>query len=136
MPLITWTSDNSVGVKEFDAQHQKIFFLVNNLYDLMTQSKAQTEIDKVLSELADYAKYHFQAEEKYFAMFNYEGKDGHVLQHEAYKEKIGRFIDESKKEEGVVLSYDILDFLEDWWLNHINIEDKKYTQCFNSHGLH
>ena len=40
MQLLTWTQENSVGVSELDKQHQKMFSIINNLADLMSQSKA------------------------------------------------------------------------------------------------
>lgn len=135
MPLFNWTEENSVGVGELDKQHQKLFSIVNNLYDLMTQSKAQEEISGILDELAKYADYHFKTEEKYFEQFNYENKLEHILLHKQYKEKVSQFIRDNNDGGGTVISFDILDFLEDWWLGHINNEDKRYTECFTSHGL-
>lgn len=135
MPLINWTIENSVGIEEFDKQHQKLFSIINDLYGLMAQSKAQEGIKNVLDNLVSYADYHFQTEEKYFNQFDYEHKLEHILLHERYKERIAQFINESKENSETVVSYSILDFLEDWWLNHINIEDKGYTECFKGHGL-
>jgi hemerythrin len=136
MGLITWTQENSVGVKELDLQHQKMFSIINNLYELMSQSKAQEKIDVVFKELVEYANYHFSTEEKYFDIYNYEGKIKHTESHNFYKAKINEFIEKSKVESGTVISYQVLDFLEDWWMKHINNEDKGYTQCYNSQGLY
>ena len=135
MTLLTWTQDNSVGVEELDGQHQKLFSIINNLYDLMRESKTEKELQKVLQELIDYAKYHFNTEEKYFDEYKYPNKDVHISYHRAYEEKVNNFMIESKKGLEVIISYDVLDFLEDWWLKHINIEDKKYSTFFHEHGL-
>lgn len=135
MSLFTWTQENSVKIIEIDEQHQKLFSIINGLYDLMSQNQTQDEILKIINELNNYADYHFKTEEKYFNQFNYEDSKNHILLHNSYKEKINKFIEDSKKETGLLISYDILDFLENWWMYHINNEDKKYTECFQSHGL-
>lgn len=135
MALLIWTKENSVGVEEFDNQHQKLFSIINNLYDLMTKSKAQEEIQAVLQELIDYAKYHFNTEEKYFDSYQQPDKDVHISYHRAYEKRVSDFMTESKKESGFVISYEILNFLEDWWFKHINLEDKKYSGFFNKNGL-
>lgn len=135
MPLFNWTEENSVGVEEIDNQHKKIFSIINNFYDLMSQSKAQEEINNILNQLNEYAKFHFETEEKYFEQFNYENKEEHTKLHQRYNEKINKFVESANNDGATIASFGILDFLEDWWLNHINIEDKGYTECFNSHGL-
>ncbi len=101
----------------------------------MNQSKAQDEIKKILKELVNYADYHFSTEEKYFEKFNYGGATEHNLLHDKYKKKMVQFFDESESSVGKIVPFEILDFLEDWWFNHINSEDKKYTECFVSNGL-
>lgn len=129
MQLLTWSQENSVGVAELDNQHQKMFSIINNLSDLMSKSKVQGEIDSVLDELIKYADYHFQTEENYFEKYNYENKQEHILLHNEYKEKIPQLIIMSKTEGGMIASFAILDFLEDWWIKHINFEDKKYMEA-------
>jgi hemerythrin len=39
------------------------------------------------------------------------------------------------KIEGGAIVKDLLDFLEDWLVDHLNGQDKKYTECFNKNGL-
>lgn len=135
MAILTWTLENSVGVKELDTQHQKIFSLINRLHGAMKQNRAHTEIKTILQELVDYANYHFSTEEKYFDQFNFEFKQAHTDNHHYYTQKINEFVEKSNQQTGLILSYELIDFLEDWWLHHINIEDKKYTKCFNDNGL-
>ena len=135
MTLLVWTPKNSVGVKELDAHHQKIFSLLNSLYSSIAKADTKETSKNVLQELINYAQYHFAAEEKYFDQFNYDQKDEHQSQHRQYEQKMAQFIKDIETTPDFVFSYKLLDFLEDWWLGHIGHEDKKYTQCFNSHGL-
>lgn len=134
--LFTWTKENSVGVAEIDVQHQHIFAIINNLADSIDKNKAQEEIDQVLSELVDYSKIHFGVEEHYFKQFNYINSADHISKHHYFVNKVFEFYDlkEDPKVRGN-LPYEIIAFLKEWWLYHINVEDKKYTKVFHQHGL-
>lgn len=134
MPLLTWEQKHSVGVKELDDQHKKLFEIINRLFDAMQASKDITELNAILADMDDYAHYHFATEEKYFDQFNFEDKEAHTAQHRAFDEKAENFIKKNALGDST-LSFDVLDFLEDWWLGHINNVDKQYTKCFNEHGL-
>ncbi len=124
-----------MGVKEIDLQHQRMFSIINDLYDAMVVFKAHEGIDEVIEKLVEYADFHFKTEEKYFDKFNYEEKEAHEAIHQAYRDEVKKLMEKRKEGVGVELSYDIFDFLQKWWVGHINFEDKKYTECFNSHGL-
>jgi len=72
MPLLTWSKENSVGVAELDAQHMKIFALVNDLYDGIKELKTKDKIDVILEELSAYVTVHFATEDTYFQKFTFE----------------------------------------------------------------
>ena len=135
MPILTWTEKNSVGVEEIDLQHQRMFSIINDLYDQMVTFKAHEDIDAMLDKLVEYADFHFKTEEKYFDEFNYEEKEVHETIHQAYVDEVKKLMAKKKEGVGVELSYEIFDFLQKWWVGHINFEDKKYTHCFHIHGL-
>src|SRR3989344_4665653 len=134
MALLNWVEDYSVGVKEFDEQHKKMFVIINNLYDAMHASVIDDELREFINELVSYANYHFSTEEKYFAEFDYPEKEAHIKAHDFYRAKVSEFVKEFE-EHKKFLSFEILDFLEDWWLGHVITVDKKYTSFFNAHGL-
>ncbi len=132
--LIEWKDSYSVGVKQIDEQHKKLFSHINNLYSSMKEGKDKQMLSKLLNDLADYVNYHFSTEEKYFEEFNYAEKDKHLSQHKQYTDKIKSFQEAYAKNQRF-LSFEIIDFLEDWILGHVTGEDMKYTKCFNDNGL-
>lgn len=134
--LFTWTIENSVGVTEMDIQHQHIFSIINNFADSLSNSKAKLETDKILLELVEYSKVHFGTEEKYFKLFDYIYTKDHIEKHHYYNQKISEFYEKEKDpNQKETLPLEIIDFLKNWWIYHINVEDKKYTQTFHHHGL-
>jgi len=133
MDLIHWTDEYSVGVKMIDTQHQKIVKIINKLNNLIEKDTISSALNEIFDELADYAKYHFSTEEKYFHEFDYKLTEEHEKMHKYYIEKIEQFKQDNKLD--IKNAFVVLDFLEDWWIGHINGADKKYTKCFNEHGL-
>ena len=35
----------------------------------------------------------------------------------------------------IEFAFELVDFLEDWLINHLMIVDRKYIKCFHEHGL-
>ncbi|MFH0891416.1 MAG: bacteriohemerythrin [Candidatus Falkowbacteria bacterium] len=128
MPLLEWKDDYSVGVEELDDQHKKMFGLINGLHDNMqTKIMDKNDLEKLLSELAAYGNNHLTTEEKYFTLYGYPLKEEHEKAHGFYREKIKNFL---AGESNHFASFEIIDFLEDWWLGHIITMDKAYEPFF------
>jgi hemerythrin-like metal-binding protein len=133
MSLITWKEEYNLGIKEIDEQHQKMFSIINELFHAMKESDGEI-LKRVLGELVDYADYHFSTEEEYFKKLEYPEKEAHIKTHEQYREKILGFVMEYKDGEKL-LPYEILDFLEDWWIGHITGVDRQYINAFHKGGI-
>lgn len=134
MSLIEWNESYSVGIKEIDLQHKKLVSYINQLHDAMKNGKSKEIINTILNGLVDYTKDHFNTEEKYMKKFNYIGYVKHKNIHDGFVQKVVMF--KSKFDKGTEsISIDLMHFLSDWLIKHIKGTDKKYTECFNKHGL-
>lgn len=133
--LITWKEAYNLDISEIDPQHQKLIGIINKLYGAMQASTEKAEMKTILSELADYADYHFSTEERHFEEFNYIDKIEHTKSHDAYKEKIAQFSKAYESNDSNTLPFDLIDYLGGWWTGHILGEDRKYVECFHEHGL-
>jgi hemerythrin len=133
MPLFTWNDSYSVQVKAMDEQHKKLFALINQLHDAMAAGKARTMLGPILSELLDYTRTHFTAEEKALEKVAYPGLAEQKKEHAIF---IGKIIEFQEKNEGgsLTASIETSRFLRDWLLNHIMVIDKKYSSYLNSKG--
>jgi hemerythrin len=136
MALIKWEESYSVGVKEIDAQHQKMIGILNKLFStVLANNYGGENVANIFQELGDYADLHFTTEEKYFLEFNYDKAVSHQQVHDDYRRRMDELkICYADKPCPEVLS-DLSVFLEGWWVWHINHTDKEYTQCFHDHGL-
>ena len=62
--MFEWKPEYSVQIPEIDTQHQRLFVLAGELHAAMAQGKGKAVLEQSLSQLVDYTKSHFAAEEK------------------------------------------------------------------------
>lgn len=132
--LITWSDRYNLGIAEIDSQHKKMIGIINTLYRAMEASTEKEEMSVILQELIDYANYHFATEEEHFKKFDYEDTVEHIKAHNMYREKVSEFTREYFNN-AIMLPFEMMDFLGDWWTGHIQGIDRKYVPNFHAHGM-
>lgn len=134
MSLIMWNDSFSVGIKELDDHHKKLVALINELHDAMRVGKSKEVLSPILQKLAEYTVFHFASEEKYMTKFNYPGYQAHKTEHDQFVSKVTQF--QSDLTSGKVLfSMELMSFLKDWLIKHIQGMDRQYTAFFNENGI-
>lgn len=129
-----WTDKMSVKSEEIDQQHKQLVNIINELYQAFMDREHKEKIGSVISQLADYTKYHFNTEENYFTSFNYSDREKHIKEHQDFRKKVDEFIKKYHDNSGS-LTYDVMNFLRNWLKNHIMETDPKYIECFNQNGV-
>jgi len=136
MPLMTWNDKLSVGVRVLDDDHKKLVAMVNRLYDAMKDGHGKDSLGKILDGLVDYTKTHFAREEQFFAQTAYADSAAHHKQHADLTQQV---LDvQQKYKAGVTgsLSLEVMNFLKNWLVTHIQGSDQKYGPYLNSKGIH
>ena len=134
MPYFDWSSTYSVGISSFDRHHKHLIGLINKLYDAMRAGKASQELDSLMIGLIDYTQFHFTSEEKLLSQYGYPNYPKHLAEHEAFKAKVIDF--QGKLRQGQIgISVQVAEFLKDWLVNHIQVEDKKYSPFLLAKGV-
>jgi len=134
MALINWESSFSVNIEEIDNQHKKIVGFINDLNDAMKQGKGKEALATILNDLINYTATHFKYEEQYFDKFGYANTAEHKQYHAKLVNEVIAFRDGFQSGK-LGVTVEVLTFLVNWLKNHILVEDKKYTSCFNNNGL-
>ena len=137
MSLITWGAEFTLGISEIDEQHQKMVAIINKLHDFFENKhhEEQAKINQVIKEMADYAIYHFQTEEKYFELFGYEKASAHIEIHNQYRAKIEDWRQRYETTPDKSIYFEISSFLQDWWTWHINNTDREYVPFFKANKI-
>jgi len=133
--IYTWTEDDSVNIEEIDLQHQKMFAIINELYQAMLEKKSQAVIGGVLDQLLEYTGSHFSYEEKLMEKYDYPGLSEHKKLHADFAQKV---LDSHKdhQEGKFIMSIKFMGFLKDWLVKHIRGTDKLYADFLNSEGVY
>jgi hemerythrin len=132
--LLTWKEEYSVGVVEIDEQHKALFKTINELVFEIDSLPDKKKVEQLVSEIEKYKFDHFATEERYFEEFGYSERDMHIKAHRQFNE----VFDAMKVKYGedyVGLAFVLTDFLEDWLITHLLSVDRRYIECFKSHGL-
>lgn len=125
MDRIKWTEEFSVGVQRFDNQHARIIALINKLIEDSKASVNSELISDALSLMTEYSQNHFKDEEKSLEEYGYEDFDSHKEKHKRFLKKTMKFNQATMV--GVTeVPVLVLEYLKDWWVVHILVEDMKY----------
>jgi len=134
MAEITWSTALSVGVTEFDSEHQKLIGYINDLRRAMSEGKGRAVIGPTLARLLAYTKTHFAHEERLLEKHDYPALAAHKREHDLLTAKV-MAVQEDYESGKVSLSLELHDFLTDWLKHHILSTDKAYTAFLNDNGV-
>ncbi len=120
---ITWKSAYSVGDTSLDAQHKQIIGIVNDLYTAMQEGNDYEAVRPLLDRLLQYTNTHFKYEEQMMQRHEYPDLSQHKALHDHMRQRTA----DLRRHAGLVTGQDLLVFLKDWWVNHIQDQDKQYS---------
>ncbi len=126
MPLITWTPQLSVGVQPLDNDHKLLVSLINQLHDTVEDNQDRDTVGSVLNALVDYTEYHFEREEILMRVCGYPDLEKHKKAHDAMKAKVKGIKNDYAKSENMDIGGDVLDFIKNWFTEHVQNQDKLY----------
>ena len=123
IPYVTWKDFYSVGEPSLDAEHRQIISVINELYEAMQQGQDRAVLKPITDRLLQYTLAHFKHEEQVMQEHEYPDFTQHIALHDKIRQKT---ID-LREHVSLVTGHDLLRFLKDWWVGHIQGCDKKYS---------
>ncbi len=92
------------------------------------------ELMEVLREMTDYTIMHFTTEEAYMKIFNYPEYQDHKEEHRGFSSKIIVYTYKVIKGK-YQFTNELIEYLKQWLINHIQVTDRQYIDCFKKNGL-
>ncbi|GFO65814.1 bacteriohemerythrin [Geomonas paludis] len=126
MTLVEWDDTLILGMPQIDEDHHKLVNILNRCYRALMLHDHSHELQEVVAELLDYTQYHFATEEQLMAQLHYAAAPSHAAAHRKFINSIHNFKDRSDAGESFV-AIDVLVFLKDWLVGHIQNTDRAFT---------
>ena len=134
MALIVWDKRLETGHGKIDEQHKALVEIVNRLHGAMKQGKGKEELGGILVFLKDYTVTHFAMEEQLMAQHNYSGAVKHKQIHAELVHQVADLVDKFQKGTAT-LTLPVMNFLEDWLVQHIQGEDYRFALELKGKGV-
>ena len=134
MALLEWQRGYSVGIESIDLQHQKVFEMVNKLYNALRAGNVAQVVPAILQRLELCCREHFAHEESLMLQAEYPEYRRHKTEHAVLMAKVltlAKDFDEDK----VMRSLTLLGFLNEWLQRHIISSDKRYSSYLRAAAL-
>ncbi len=119
MPMIKW-SDLIRNTCFLSPSSTMVFVIVRDKGDM-------NALNDAINKLRSYTKIHFGDEQKALEEINYPLLEEHITIHQKLLQQVAEFQKRIKKE-GEVLRIDLYLFLRGWLVDHILMEDIKYSE--------
>lgn len=134
MSKIEWDASFSVNNVEIDNQHKEWINIYNKMHDSLTTADSaayQKAATEVIQAMLEYSRKHFSFEEEYMRKIGYPDFVEHYRLHKDFDTLIYTY-NRDIQEGRVVLNSQVLKVIENWLLDHILVEDKKYAEHLDS----
>lgn len=125
MAFIELTDIFLTGIKEIDAQHQKIVNFINAIYNIKKLKIDEKFLEDSIKSFINYINYHLNYEEEFLQRRGYPYLEEHRTEHEDFKNFIKEFFSQALENRDF---NNFLKFIKTWFLNHILSFDKKYSK--------
>jgi len=134
MAFIVWDELYDTGIKTIDDQHKQLVSLINRMFEALMQQKGKEELSYVIEEMAKYAEYHFEVEEKMLSDVDYPEIEEHLVHHDAFICKVDDFRHKFNAQDEA-LTAEVTIFLTNWLNEHLMVIDQKYVPYMKKNGI-
>jgi len=124
VPLINWSDEYTLKIPEMDKEHKELSRIINCLHESMLTNRNCEVVNKIADELISFTGKHFFDQEKMMLSDAFPEANFH----KASYDKLLRQLKELLKDICTDVKRDIKKTasLDDWFVDHLLVEDKKY----------
>ncbi len=127
MSMVVWNPAWETGIRSIDQQHRELLNQIEALMSAIHVNEAEARVPGLLAFLASYVDQHFQDEEAAMAAAGYPGLGAHRLIHDQMRRDVSQLLRRYEADSSAITD-EVLDFLTNWLINHINEEDRQMAQ--------
>lgn len=126
-----WKDEYATGIKTVDAQHKRLFQMVEDLHQALQSGLRPMAVETLLTALDEYKTRHFLLEEKYMMESDYPGIEEQQLAHSLFSQQIAGFFEEfNTKGLTPALIIELKRELHFWLENHVTGLDRVFGEYY------
>ena len=118
--FIAWKTQYNLGIPIIDEHHRGIVSVINSLHFGMQNNYIEDMLTSIIDMMYDYTNIQFKIEEDFLEKIYFPNVKRH---HELHLELSSQLEKMGKRSMLGKDPYQIMDFLKQWWINHICLED-------------
>ena len=123
--FVEWSDSLKLGVPIIDEQHRMLCSYINDLYRAVRSRADRSVIGRIIEQLKGYTVAHFTSEEQFFKHSDYPKTAQHIDIHKKFVNRLEE-IEQDYKNGKKDVGPDLLSFLKDWLIKHIQGTDPTY----------
>lgn len=126
--IFPWSKNFEIRNEKIDNQHKRLVGLLNELGKLLIDD-SRIKIEETITQLFEYAEYHFSDEEKYWRQFFRDSSilTEHKNQHDSFLPKVKEIQNQSNNSDTIEEVGSLIHFLIKWLAFHIIDSDKRMS---------
>ncbi len=131
--MVIWNPAWETGHALIDQQHKELLAQFQTLLVAIHENHPEDRIPGLLKYLADYVESHFSMEEAAMQETGYPWFKGHKAIHDGMRARVVQLVD-GFRNDPTTMTEEVIDFLTDWLLRHINEEDRRMAKHLHQSG--
>ncbi len=132
MNKVEWCDGLNTGILQIDSDHKQILSVINKISTAIEENQLESSVDDIFDQLEHYVKRHFSREEALLRRHQYEDLDAHIEKHQEFHDKIAELKRGWLTNKSRQVAEDISQFLINWLIHHIVVEDLPYIPAINA----
>lgn len=129
MALFKWHHEYSVNNEELDTHHKTLFDILDRMYYSCLNLNTRHKLYSIIDEFVFYTQYHYPVEEQLMRSVGYKGIDRHIAEHKSFIDNILKIRYNNDVDRVTIKT--LIVHIGSNILNHVMVEDKKYSNQLN-----
>jgi hemerythrin len=129
---VEWKPFYSVGDPSLDEEHKRLLGIIDDLHSEIAAGNQRGRVLEFLDRLTEYTMSHFEHEEKVMKGCGFPNLQAHKTMHDEMRRRTL----ELHGDPDAIASRDLLEFVRNWWVRHIQNQDKAYAPYLDAIASH
>ncbi len=121
-----WNATMNIGIEAIDADHQKLFAMLDEVDALLRRHASIEEVEHALERIVDYTVYHFRREEALLEGNGYPAWQEHKTSHDRFVAQAADILARFRAGQHNAVNQEVVSSVRAWLADHVTKDDMAY----------